>query len=309
MLRLSRTSVSAGSPPPSAADSRARRSGSTAGATKRTACGSSTPTTVPWCRPASSSGMDSACAAPRPFHIAMAPSVAPIIMCQRAPALRSATASGKWRARRAMPSSATASAGGLMAGERNASRQWLSASIPVPAASQAGMLAVRSGSQIATFGMRWTLMNTALAPPSASVMPNPRPIFAACAGRGGDADHGCDSRRHRTRTASAIIGKRAGMRRHQRHGLGRIDHRATADGDDRRRSPRRDRRARAARTQASVGLAGTASNVAAIRSAGQQRLERGIASTPARINPASVITSGRATPSIASSAPNSVRAP
>ena len=90
---------------------------------------------------------------------------------------------------RPAPSSAIASAGGLMRGEQRTSRcSGSSASSPVAAVSLGGRPSVSSGSQMARLGMRCGLMKPSLRP-SSSVSSAARPTSAPGAGGGRNGDH------------------------------------------------------------------------------------------------------------------------
>ena len=94
----------------------------TLAALNRSTAGSSTAFSVPWWSLRSCnapSGCDSACTAPRPFWNAIAPSIAAIIMFQRASrSVPVCVARSMLAHARVRPSSAIASAGGFTSGDR-----------------------------------------------------------------------------------------------------------------------------------------------------------------------------------------------
>ena len=112
--------------------------------------------------------------------------------------------------------------------------QWVSASMPVAAVSQAGRPRVSSGSQIARLGIRCGLMKPSLRP-SASVISAARPtslpvpavvgIAITGAVAGGDLRRRRRGSRHSRASGPGWVGE-------QRDALGEVDRRAAAEGDD-----------------------------------------------------------------------------
>ena len=144
---------------------------------KRSPASSSTPLERPWCAPATvEHGWASEWMTPRPFWQAVAPMGAAMAMAVRA--ARSEPL--RWAARspsatRRIPPSAIESAIGCQPRASRASTQWVSASSPVAAVSQAGMSRCSSGSMIATLGIRNGLKTATLTLRSVSTTTVDRP--------------------------------------------------------------------------------------------------------------------------------------